>query len=176
MSATPALAAAPDPSDDQPVETAPANEAADMAPAAAVVEAAEPPSHTELVQPAEQVAVTPALSPADREQAIARIRKSAILPPALRERLATLVESSGDSTAPGQTRLPLEAYLQALEESLPDFLHSSRADAAQPPHPAGDVFFRGSSEELSDAQAEELAQRQVSRSGLLRGQRVRVAD
>jgi hypothetical protein len=38
------------------------------------------------------------------------------------------------------------------------------------------VFFRGSAADLTDAEAEEIARRQLERSGLLRGQRVRVAD
>jgi hypothetical protein len=59
---------------------------------------------------------------------------------------------------------------------VPDFLRGNRGEAARPEHPAGEVFFSGAAEELSDAEAEELAQQQLLRSGLLRGQRVRVAD
>jgi len=41
-------------------------------------------------------------------------------------------------------------------------------------HPAGESFFSG--EGLSDAEAEDIARQQLLRSGLLRGQRVRVGD
>jgi hypothetical protein len=41
-------------------------------------------------------------------------------------------------------------------------------------HPGGEAFFSG--EGTSDAEAEEVARQQLLRSGLLRGQRVRVGD
>jgi hypothetical protein len=49
-------------------------------------------------------------------------------------------------------------------------------EVARVEHPEGEVFFRGSAEEISDAEAEEIARGQLARSGLLRGQRVRVAE
>jgi len=63
-----------------------------------------------------------------------------------------------------------------IEEALPDSLKQSRERATRQEHPAGEVFFRGSAEEVSDAEAEEVARKQLERSGLLRGQRVRVGD
>ena len=43
-------------------------------------------------------------------------------------------------------------------------------------HPGGEVFFSGEEGNLSDSEAEEVARQQLARSGLLRGQRVRVGD
>jgi len=63
-----------------------------------------------------------------------------------------------------------------IEEVLPDSVKQGREGATRQEHPAGEVFFRGSAEEVTDAEAEEIARRQLERSGLLRGQRVRVAD
>jgi hypothetical protein len=158
MSATTALAAAPDES---------GNHSVDNGPNETVPEIFSPPV---VDAPPDEAATSPALSHHEREEALARIKHSNALPPALRDRLAALVELSGNG------QMPLDACLQAIEESLPDFLQVNRAEAAQPPHPAGEVFFRGSSSELTEADAEALAHQQLSRSGLLRGQRVRVAD
>jgi len=180
MSAPSALATAPA-AKDETVQPADAEErAANVKPEsgqpAAEVETKEGEAPIEPAAGAAESAVTPALSQREREQAVTRIKQSAALPPALRERLATLVEASGELAAGGQMRVPLAACLEALEQSLPDFLRHDRAEAAPPTHPAGEAFFRASGEELSDELAEELAQRQLARSGLLRGQRVRVAD
>lgn len=158
MSATTALAAAPD---------EPGNDSVDSSPSEMVPEIVSPPIANATPDDA---TLTPVLSHGERAEALARIRQSNTLPPALRDRLTALVESSG------QEQLPLDVCLQAIEESLPDFLKANRAEAAQPPHPAGEVFFRGSSSELTEAEAEALAHQQLSHSGLLRGQRVRVAD
>jgi hypothetical protein len=178
MSATPALAAAPDQPIHESVETTPAEPAATNPDASAEVSPANTPSDaSQQSEPAPAVerpdhgsTLPPVVTQGEREAALAQIKSSTALPLALRERLATLVEANGHGN------LPLGVCLEALEESLPDFLSGSRAAAAQPPHPAGDVFFRGSGGELSDTDAEALAHRQLSQSGLLRGQRVRVAD
>ncbi len=99
---------------------------------------------------------------------VARIRMSKA-PTAVKERFAELAEAANNAAT-------VEACLQAVEEALPEFLSASREDAARKDHPAGEVFFRGNAEEITDEQAEELARAQLARSGLLRGQRVRVAD
>jgi hypothetical protein len=111
-----------------------------------------------------------------RAAATARVRNSAALPPVLRDRLASVVESAVDGPTDGRPLVPLEDCLRAIEDSLPDFLRQSHATAARPPHPSGEAFFSGRGEELSDARAEVIAREQLERSGLLRGQRVRVAD
>src|SRR4051812_47411141 len=99
---------------------------------------------------------------------IARIRLSRA-PAAVKERFAAVAEDAKDAAA-------VEACLKAVEESLPEFLREKEQEVARENHPAGEVFFRGDADEIIDEQAEEMARRQLERSGLLRGQRVRVAD
>jgi hypothetical protein len=103
-----------------------------------------------------------------REEAVARIRKSN-LPPVMRERLATVMETSESPY------LDVAVCLEAIEETLPEFLRTNRGSIARPSHPVGETFFHGT-EELTDAEAEALATKQLERSGLLRGQRARTAD
>jgi hypothetical protein len=117
----------------------------------------------------------PALSQAEREKEAGRIRQSAMLPPALRECLARVVETSAVAGADGKARVPIDDALRAIEEAVPEFLRQDRSRVTPRQHPAGDVFFHGNPDELTDAQAEELAHKQLARSGLLRGQRARVA-
>jgi hypothetical protein len=85
-----------------------------------------------------------------RALAIARIRLSSA-PEELKERLAGMVETTGNAEA-------VEACLKAVEESLPEFLRheflrQGRGEGARVGHPAGDVFFRGTTEEVTDAEA-----------------------
>jgi hypothetical protein len=174
MSATSALAAAPiettdkmmQPEDnevDAATETTPPTE---QQPAASEEPAKAPPAVT---QTSDESALATAQRANERDQAVARIRQSA-LPPALRERLAAVVEAGQSAN------LDVAACLEALEETLPDFLRASRNNVMQPVHPGGDAFFKSGDDELTDAEAETIAQRQLARSGLLRGQRVKVAD
>ena len=58
----------------------------------------------------------------------------------------------------------------------PNLSQREREEAVRAEHPAGEVFFHGSVEEVTEGEAEEIARRQLARSGLLRGQKVRVAD
>jgi hypothetical protein len=62
------------------------------------------------------------------------------------------------------------------EEALKDVLGREREEAVRAEHPEGEVFFGGNAEEIAEVEAEEMARGQLARSGLLRGQRVRVAD
>jgi hypothetical protein len=179
MSAQSALASGPSQSADERFHPVIAEPPAASAAAAGEAGTGVTPVNEELAKPeagGDISSAEPAGSASAHEQAIARIWQSAALPPAFRERLAALVQSSGQAAVDGQMRVPLESCLKALEESLPDFLRESRGDAARLEHPAGEVFFRGASEGLSDERAEALAHRQLVRSGLLRGQKVRVAD
>src|SRR5262245_40000274 len=107
---------------------------------------------------------------AERHKAltVARIRLSKA-PAGVKERFVELAETANNGAT-------VEACLKAVEESLPEFLRENRAEAARGEHPAGEVFFRGNAEEITEEQAEEVARAQLARSGLLRGQRVRVAD
>jgi len=113
---------------------------------------------------------------AERVLAVERIRASQMLPPALRDCLARVVETSGEATTGGTTRVLVEDLVRAVEEAVPDFLKVDARRFAAPEHPAGDVFFHGDPSVLSDQQAEEIAKQQLARSGLLRGQKVRVAE
>jgi len=175
MSATSALAPAPGEAAGADILAAVVSgQSTDSVPAEAVVAPLEA-APAVRAKPAE-AAAPPGAIPLEAEDAaqrhkaltVARIRLSKA-PAALKERFATLAEQASDAAA-------VEACLKAVEESLPEFLTRTPGDTARPEHPAGEVFFRGSSEEITDAQAEEIAQRQLARSGLLRGQRVRVAD
>lgn len=115
--------------------------------------------------------LTPALSQREREQKriAERIRASSVLPPGLRTRLAELVESGGSAEA-------IEGAVRAVEQSLPWALRASRDGLLRPAHPAGDAFFSGNGQDISEDEAEQIAWHQLQRSGLLRGQRVRVGD
>jgi hypothetical protein len=104
---------------------------------------------------------------AAREEAVALIERSGGLPPALRERLKAAVAN--------QPQVSLAEMIAAVEETLPDYLRAGGA-TTQPVHPLGEAFFSGAAGELSDSEAEQLAQQQLARAGLLRGQKVRVAD
>jgi hypothetical protein len=177
MSATPALAAAPIATSDEPARpdnaktvteaTAPApwQPTTTETPAAQLSEDAPPVNRA--VGAAHPTVSAPA--PSERDQALTRIRQST-LPPALRDRLAAVVEA-GQSPS-----LDVAVCLEALEETLPDFLRGHRNNVTLPAHPSGNAFFQGGDGELTDAEAETLAQRQLARSGLLRGQGVKVAD
>ena len=89
------------------------------------------------------------------------------MPPALRERIAVLVETSGDAAADGTARVPLDGIVAAVEESLPAFLRG-RGTYDRTEHPGGEAFFQAG-EPLSDDAAERIARAQLSREarGLL---------
>jgi len=119
-------------------------------------------------QGTEQGDGTGRLTPPARHDLAERIRQSELLPVGLRTRLAELM-LAGDGAA-------AEQAIRAVEASLPGALRISSGDIARPAHPAGDVFFHGDADAMSEEQAEVLARGQLARSGMLRGQRVRVAD
>ena len=123
----------------------------------------------------ESTALATTLSQREKEETAGRIRQSSALPPALRESLARMVEASAEAGADGKARVPLDDALRAVEEAVPEFLRQDHRRVKPRQHPAGDVFFHGNPDELTDVQAEELAHKQLVRSGLLRGQRARVA-
>jgi hypothetical protein len=166
MSATSPLAAPPDALDLVPATPAP-DEANEITPGPIPGgTTAEAPA---LQQSASVAPPEPQQRTSDHQRAIERIRQST-LPPALRERLAAAVEAGKSS------QLAVATCLEAIEQALPDFLLGRRENVAQPAHPIGNAFFQGGDGDLSDAEAEALAQQQLARSGLLRGQRVKAAD
>ena len=178
MSAQSDVAAAPPEADSAEQSVAAVAEVATEVDAAVAIGdaplAASAETHSPALSHRERESEGTALSQAEREQAAARIRTSALLPPAIRECLARVVEASG-AAANGQTHVPVEELVRAVEEAVPDFLRVDRRRAAAPEHPEGDAFFSGDPNGLSDREAEEIARGQLARSGLLRGQRVRVA-
>jgi hypothetical protein len=94
-----------------------------------------------------------------------RIGKSNLLPPGLRTRLAEVTAAGGG----------VAEAVRAVEEALPGVLRLSERDVSRPAHKTGEAFFRGDGA-VSDDEAESMARGQLARTGMLRGQRVRVAD
>ena len=122
-------------------------------------------------------AARPGKEEVTRREAATRVRQSVALPPGLRERLAALVESGGQVVGEGQTLISIDEAVRAVAETLPSTVRLGGSEVAQSEHPSGESFFSGrTAEEMTDQQAEELARGQLARSGLLRGQRVRVAQ
>lgn len=118
-------------------------------------------------------------APVDRSQhhqAAARIRESRNLPKALKERVAALIETSGEQSSGNASGVSIDEAIRAIEDALPEFLRRDERGGKQVEHPDGDGFFNGDPHALSDTEAEELARGQLARSGLLRGQRARVAE
>jgi hypothetical protein len=163
MSATTALAFQPDVPADDVVPTSVSD-----GPAAEQPRVETPPADLTTHNQASVTAPQTSARQGDRKQLIERVR-DATLPPALCERLIAVVQASGEQPP------PLDHVLAAVEESLPEFLRGGGQQPQRSEHPAGEAFFRGS-DELSDAEADSIAREQLQRSGLLRGQRVRVAD
>jgi hypothetical protein len=116
--------------------------------------------------------LTPALSQGEREgnsaQVAERIRQSEALPAGLRSRLAELVLAQDGAAA--------EQAIRAVEAALPFALRMSMGQIARPAHPGGEAFFHGDADAASEEAAEALARGQLARSGMLRGQRARVAE
>ena len=54
--------------------------------------------------------------------------------------------------------------LTLLEEVIPPQLRLDAASLAQPEHPAGEAFFTGDPNQMTDDQAERIAREQLSRS------------
>jgi predicted NUDIX family NTP pyrophosphohydrolase len=102
---------------------------------------------------------------AERRELAEQIGQSQALPPGLRTRLAEVAQAGGS----------VADVVRAVEESLPGVLRLGTSGATAKEHPAGEAFFRGDADAVSEEQAEALARGQLARSGMLRGQRVRVA-
>lgn len=175
MSATSAPVAAPAEVVEQPSEVPVVAEAATEV-EIEQEQAAEEVSGGQEIETASPPEIAPAFSQAERDEAAARIRAGAMLPPALRDCLARVVAASAETAADGTVRVPLDAAIRAVAEALPEFLRREPSQPLRPEHPGGEAFFHGDPAELSDADAEAIARAQLARSGLLRGQKVRVAE
>ncbi len=149
---TPALGNPPD----QPL-TAEATADMPLTEAAPAVTSAEPaPSLDAEIDP--QVA-------AERHQLRERIRQSSSLSRGMRDRLTALL--AGETPAAPSDSQPLiraADVLALLEEAIPPQLRLDASSLAQPEHPAGDVFFTGDVNQMTDDQAERIAREQLSRS------------
>lgn len=121
-----------------------------------------------VVEPGDAIGrLTPPAHQEDARRALAaRIAASSLLPAGLKTRLAEVIAADGG----------VEEAVLALEQTLPGVLRVSEREVSRPAHPAGEAFFRGDAGAISDEQAESIARGQLARSGMLRGQRVRVED
>jgi len=120
----------------------------------------------------EQVHSTPEQAPAiDRQQVIARALDSAKLPRGLRDRLQAALTTSPnfavDETS-GEPLMRVGELIGIVEQALPQSWQLARPSLARPQHPAGETFFTSDDEATSDAQAEQIAFAQLSRSGFLK--------
>lgn len=100
------------------------------------------------------------------EQALDRIRTHSELTPAMRQRLAELVQRQ--PPAEGPTQIPLDDVLALLAESVPSQLRLDAGALPVAPHPEGEAFFSGDPASEAELQAAAVASEQLALSGLLR--------
>ncbi|HZL88950.1 MAG TPA: hypothetical protein VFB96_11295 [Pirellulaceae bacterium] len=100
------------------------------------------------------------------EQALDRIRTHSDLTPAMRERLAELVQRQ--PPAEGSPQLPLDDVLAILAETVPSQLRLAAGELPLAPHPEGEAFFSGDPASDAERQAAAVATEQLALSGLLR--------
>lgn len=91
------------------------------------------------------------------------------LPPGVRDRLRGLVQQAVTLDVAGEPLLATRQVLDLLAQGLPPVLRREpSAPVQRPVHPVGDAFFALQGEDLTDQQAEQIAQQQLQRAGLLR--------
>jgi hypothetical protein len=95
-----------------------------------------------------------------------RIRSHPDLPPAMRERLAELVQRQPPDEGP--RKIPLDDVLAILAETVPSNLRLDASELPVAPHPEGESFFSGDPASDAERQAAEVASEQLALSGLLR--------
>jgi hypothetical protein len=131
-----------------------------------LAENVEEPSPDSSVEPApSQASEIDAQVAAQRQQLRERIGKSNSLSRGLRDRLTALLD--GDIPAAkddSQPLIPATDVLALLEEAIPPQLRLDANSLAQPEHPAGEAFFTGDPNQMTDDQAERIAREQLSRS------------
>lgn len=121
------------------------------------------------------VAVAEAAIPAteapldQRATLLAAVRSARDLPPGVRDRLLSLVQDAATLDRSGDPLLSTRQVLELLAQGLPPLLRRETSTVVdRPAHPVGDAFFATSNDELTDQQAEQIAQQQLQRAGLLR--------
>lgn len=68
----------------------------------------------------------------------------------------------------GEPLLATRQVLDLLAQGLPPVLRREPSARCHTVHPVGDAFFALQGEDLTDQQAEQIAQQQLQRAGLLR--------
>ena len=102
---------------------------------------------------------------AERQRLRERIGKSSSLSRGMRDRLTALLEGEVPATpTDSQPLIRAVDALALLEEAIPPQLGLDVSSLARPEHPAGDVFFTGDVNQMTDDQAERIAREQISRS------------
>ena len=151
----------------------PAEAATDVPPAASLADLAttqepvqEPADDT--AQPAAPTSEIDSLAASERQKLRERIGKSSSLSRGMRDRLAALVDGEAAAGADSQPLVRAESVLALLEEAIPPQLRLDAASLAQPEHPAGDVFFTGDPNQMTDDQAERIAREQLAQSAFRR--------
>ena len=148
-------------SDVRPDLPFPPAEAATDVPPAASLEKPEPELATEPPPNASEIDASVA---AERRQLRERIGKSSSLSRGMRDRLAALLDGESASGSDSQPLVRAESVLALLEEAIPPQLRLDAASLAQPEHPAGEAFFTGDPNQMTDDQAERIAREQLARS------------
>ena len=103
---------------------------------------------------------------AQRPTTLDCITNHAELTPAMRERLAELVQRQ--PPAEGPTQIPLDDVLAILAETVPSQLRLAAGELPIAPHPEGESFFTGDGADDADKRAAAVASEQLALSGLLR--------
>ena len=137
-------------------------------PVAAVENAGEPSpvSSAATAEPApSQTSEIDSQAAAERQRLRERIGKSSSLSRGLRDRLtALLVGEVPAATTDSQPLIKAADVLALLEEAIPPQLRLDATSLAQPEHPAGEAFFTGDANQMTDDQADRIAREQLSRS------------
>jgi hypothetical protein len=109
---------------------------------------------------------TDALEPL-RARLFERIAESSRLPRGMHDRLRRVVQQSSTTHEAGNLLVPADAVLEAIESWAPTALRFDARSFQRPEHPAGDGFFTGDPNDVSDEQADRIARQQLQRSGYL---------
>ncbi len=121
------------------------------------------------VEDAAAEASSPIAVPDQRATLLTAVQNARDLPPGVRDRLRSLVQQAVTLDVTGEPLLATRQVLDLLAQGLPSVLRRETTTAVQrPAHPVGDAFFALHGEDLTDQQAEQIAQQQLQRAGFLR--------